>query len=53
MKKLSRKDLKMIKGSGANITCSVDLKCPSGQICCFQVCYKTTEMEHLPNCEGI
>lgn len=52
MKKLSREDLKIIKGSG-NMACSVDRKCPPLNICCNQVCLKVTEIVHLPNCEEI
>lgn len=51
MKKLSRKDLRMIKGSAANFVCSADLKCPPGYICCDNVCLKTKEIVHLPICD--
>lgn len=52
MKKLSRENLKMIKGSGG-LACSVDNRCPTKHVCCNRVCLKTTEIEHLPNCEEI
>ncbi|MBL1219948.1 hypothetical protein JET18_03810 [Chryseobacterium sp. L7] len=51
MKKLSRKDLRMIKGSSINITCSADQKCPAGYACCDSVCLKTKEIAHLPICD--
>ncbi|WP_223606019.1 hypothetical protein [Chryseobacterium sp. OSA05B] len=52
MKKLSRENLKMIKGSG-DLACSVDLRCPPKHVCCNRVCLKTTEIVHLPICEEI
>lgn len=51
MKKLSRKDLRMIKGSSVNIACSADQKCPAGYACCDSVCLKTKEIAHLPICD--
>lgn len=53
MKKLSRKDLQMIKGSASNIACSVDQRCPSGHFCCNHVCLKAKELEHLPICDDM
>ncbi|AKH95368.1 MULTISPECIES: hypothetical protein [Elizabethkingia] len=52
MKKLSKKDLKVIKGSGERGQCHTSNDCrPGGNYaCCFGVCQKTTEMEYLPEC---
>ncbi|MFN1219741.1 bacteriocin-like protein [Chryseobacterium kwangjuense] len=51
MKKLSRRDLKTIKGSNGGFACSADLKCPPFHICCNQICLNTRELLHLPICD--
>ncbi|WP_165690044.1 hypothetical protein [Elizabethkingia ursingii] len=51
MKKLSKKDLKVIKGNGEGETCHSRRDCRTGNyICCFGTCQKTTEMQYLPQC---
>ncbi|NHQ68265.1 hypothetical protein [Elizabethkingia miricola] len=51
MKKLSKKNLKDIKGSDDWKSCNTSYDCrPGNYVCCFGGCYKTTELEYLPIC---